>query len=144
MHKKYNSSLLQGPWTIVYGIASLVILWIGKKTSNLKTNKFLKFIIFFIISFIVLSTLEFIAGILIENILGIVYWDYSNLPLNIGKYVCIPISLVWTIYASILNYLVYPWLKKLLPRIPKFITIVLIILFFFDIGYSIAEYLKYV
>lgn len=144
MHQQYNSSLLQGPWTIVYGIASLVILWIGKKTSNLKTNKLTKYTIFFILSFIVLSTLEFIAGILIEKTLGIVYWDYSNLPLNLGKYVCIPISLVWTIYASILNYLIYPWLKKFLPRIPKFITIVLIILFFFDIGYSIAEYLKYV
>lgn len=144
LHKKYNSSLLKGPWTIVYGVASLVILYIGKIVSNLKINKFLKFLCFCILTFLVTSILEFIAGISIEKILGIVYWDYSNIPLNFGRYVCVPVSLIWTIYGCILNYLIYPWLKKLLPKIPKWITVILIILFISDIIYSIWEYLHYV
>lgn len=142
-HQKYNSSLLKGPWTIVYGIASLIILWIGKKVSNLKLNKFCQFIIFFIASFLVLSLLELIAGYLIEAILGIVYWDYSNMPLHLGKYNSVLVSLVWSIYAAILNYLVYPWAKKLIAKIPKIVTFILIFLFLFDIGYTTFEYLKY-
>lgn len=141
--KNYNSSLLNGPWTIVYGVASLIILWIGSKISGLKINKFLKFCLFLIICFFALSILEGIAGFLIEKILGIVYWDYSSLPLHLGKYMCVPVSLIWTIYACILNYLIYPWIKKLIVKIPKIITVVLIFLFFIDIGYTIYEYLKY-
>lgn len=142
--KRYNSSILHGPWTIVYGLATLVILFIGDKVSKIKKPKLVKFIIFFIISFFVLSLLELTGGLLIEKVLKIVYWDYSNLPLHLGKYICVPVSLIWTTYAIILNYLVYPWIKKLVPKIPKWITIIFVIFFIIDIIYTIYEYLLYV
>lgn len=142
--EKYNSSLLIGPWTIVYGIASLIIIYIWKKIAKLSINKFLKFLIFVITSFFVLSLLELIAGILIEKTLGIVYWDYTNMPLNIGKYICVIISLIWSLYAIVINYLVYPRIKDFIKKIPRQITIILIILFIFDVGYSIINYFKYV
>lgn len=141
--QKYNSSLLHGPWTIVYGVATLIILMLGDYISKLEFNKYIKFIIFFIICFLVLSSLEGIAGLLIEKILGIVYWDYSDIPLHFGKYICVPVSLIWTIYACVLNYLVYPWAKKLIKKVPKIITYILIVLFLIDIGYTTMEYLKY-
>lgn len=142
-HKRYNSSLLKGPWTIVYGIASLIILFLGKKVSSLKLNKFWRFSIFFISCFVILSLLELISGLLIEAVLGIVYWDYSNMPLHLGKYICVPVSLVWCIYAVILNYLIYPWAKKLIKKIPKVITFILIFFFLIDICYTTFQFLYY-
>lgn len=38
--RAYNSSLLHGPWTIVYGIASLIILFIGDEISKKRECKF--------------------------------------------------------------------------------------------------------
>lgn len=142
--KRYNSSLLHGPWTIVYGIATLIILFIGDKMKQLFQNKILRFCLFFVTSFLILSILELVAGIAIEKILHITYWDYSNLPLNLGKYICVPVSLIWTVYAVILNYALYPWLKKIIPKIPKWVTIIFVIAFIIDIIYSIYQYLLYV
>ena len=108
-----------------------------------KLNKFFEILLFLIINFFVLSLVEFIAGTLIEHILHIVYWDYSDLPLHLGKYVCVIVSLVWMIYAFLLNYVLYPWLKKLALKTPKLVTVILVILFVIDILYSIYEYLLY-
>lgn len=141
--KTYNSSLLHGPWTIVYGIASLLILLCGDKISKINIKKYLRVILFLITSFIILSLLEFIAGISIEKLLGIVYWDYTSMPLHLGKYVCVPVSLIWTTYACLLNYLFYPKLKKLAKKIPSIITILVLLLFIIDIAYTIYEYFYY-
>ena len=140
----YNSGIFHGPWTIIYGIASLIILKIGSIIANLKLTKFLKYLIFFISNFLVLLIVELVAGILIEQIFGIVYWDYSDLPLHIGKYICPLVTLVWCVYASILNYFIYPWLKKISNKIPKFITITVTILFCVDVIYTIWEYLTFI
>lgn len=142
-HQPYNSSLLHGPWTIVYGLASLVILKIGSITAKLKVNKFARFFLFVLINFIALSLIEFTAGFLIYKVLGIVYWDYSHLPFHIGKFVSLLTSLVWCLYAVLLNYLCYPFLKKLALKIPKFITIIIGIIILIDIVYSTWEYLVY-
>lgn len=141
--RAYNSSLLHGPWTIVYGIASLIILFIGDEISKKNIKKYLQVILFLITSFIVLSILEFCAGMLIEKVLGIVYWDYTSMPLHLGKYICVPISLIWAVYAGFLNYIVYPHLKKWLPKISPWITYVLLFFFLLDIGYTTYEYLYY-
>lgn len=142
-NQKYNSSLLKGPWTIIYGLATLIIFWIGDKTAKINLKKWQQVIIFLISAFLILSIVEMLAGILIEKVLGIVYWDYSDLPLHIGKYSCVLVSLIWTAYAGILNYFIYPWVKKIIPKIPNVVTFILIALFLVDVAYSIFEFLKF-
>ena len=75
---KGNSGILYGPWTVVYGFGSVLILLINKIVSKNIKNKVLKIISLFIISTISLTILELFGGILIEKIFGIVFWDYSD------------------------------------------------------------------
>lgn len=43
----------------------------------------------------IITTLEFIAGIIVNIILGWNVWDYSNVPFNILGQICIPFCIIW-------------------------------------------------
>ena len=38
---------------------------------------------------------EFLCGYLGEHLLEVTFWDYSAMPLHIGKYINLPFCLVW-------------------------------------------------
>lgn len=142
LNNPFNSGLLHGPWVPLYGIASFIVLIIGNIINKLKLNKVIKYILFFILNFILLSLLELISGYLMESLLHIVYWDYSNLPLHLGKYVSFFTSLFWSLYASFFYYIIYPKFT-FLKKIPKIITIILYIIFMIDIIYTSYEFIIY-
>ena len=47
------------------------------------------------ISAILITTLEFVAGVILNLGLHLAIWDYSRLPLNILGQVCLPFSFIW-------------------------------------------------
>lgn len=127
-----NSGYLFGPWTPVYGLGSIIIIYIYDFFSKKIKHKILKFILFFFSVCILLSIIEFIGGYLIENIFHEVFWDYSDHAFNIGKYVSIEMGIVWGIASTIFIYLLRPIIDKYIYHIPKFITYILTILFIID------------
>lgn len=48
-----------------------------------------------ILGSIIITTLEFISGVVINIILGWNVWDYSGLPFNILGQICLPFCLAW-------------------------------------------------
>ena len=46
-------------------------------------------------SMIIITTLEFISGVILNIILKLNIWDYSNLPFNLFGQICIPIMIIW-------------------------------------------------
>ena len=98
-----------------------------------KLNKFKEIILLFLIGFAILTSIEFIAGYLIEKIFHVVFWDYSNLKFNIGNYISLEMALVWGISAVFLIYVLKPITDKIVKKIPKFLTWVLVILFIIDL-----------
>ena len=136
LKKPYNSGVLMGPWTPVYGIAFFIILLIRKFLKRWNLEKKIEIILFFLLSILLLSILEFIAGELILIISHVRYWNYVNRPLNIDGFICLEISLLWGIGAIFINYFLYPYIKSFLKKIPKIITTILIILYMIDTIYS--------
>ena len=69
---------------------------------------------------IIITTLEFISGIIINIILKWNVWDYSNQPLNLLGQICLPFSLAWIFLAiiavfvdDILRYIIF---KEEIPK----------------------------
>ena len=91
--KKLNkhSGALFGPISLVYGIGIFILEIINKYLyTKIKTNKFIRFIIIFIITSIVLTSVEAIIGYLGNLVLNIDIWNYENKKYNIsGKFVLI-------------------------------------------------------
>lgn len=54
-----------------------------------------------IIGSIIITVLEFITGVIVNLLLGLNVWDYSNQPCNILGQVCLPFSLLWIVVSII-------------------------------------------
>jgi len=135
-----KSGILYGYWTPVYGFGCLLILYIHKlldkffKKHNIK--KYKPFILF-VSSAIFLSLIELIGGILIKKIFGFDMWNYNKMLFNIGKYISLETTLIWGTSSIILIYILKPIIDNYIFFIPKFITYLLIILFFIDSFFTI-------
>ena len=43
----------------------------------------------------VITALEFVSGVILNIILGLNIWDYSDMPFNLFGQICLPFSLLW-------------------------------------------------
>lgn len=128
-----SSGVLYGPWTPIYGFASLIIILVSDKLfSNLHMNRVKETLIVLPVITVFITFLEFLGGIFIEYFFGFSFWDYTNRPYHLGKYVCLPFSLLWGVLSFIFIYFIRPFIDKYIKMIPNIITYIMIILFIVD------------
>ncbi len=133
LKRHYNSGILYGPWTPIYGLAFFIILGIHKVLKKWHFHKIVEYILFFLLSTILLSILELIGGELILFLFHVRYWNYEKSFLNIDGFICLEVSLFWGVCSLITNYIIYPRVKDFIRRIPKFVTYFLILFSIIDI-----------
>ena len=131
---KFSSGILYGPWTPVYGLGALLTIVISRKIfKNMHKSRFVETIVTFIILTVVLTFIEWLGGILIENLFHETLWNYKHYKYNLGKYIALEMSLIWGISSIFIIYFVKPIIDKLEKKIPKFITIIFATLFVIDL-----------
>ena len=135
----FNSGVLYGPWTFIYGIGVLLMVIVYKFLQQYHLKKWKEVVLFYIIITIVMTLVEFSGGMLIETIFHRTYWDYTNMRFNYGKYICLEVSLAWGLLATFITYLVLPFINKIEKKIPWFVSVVLIILFIVDIIFTLIN-----
>lgn len=133
-----ESGVLYGPWTPIYGFASILIILISDKCfKNFHLPRWVETILVFFILMVVITGLEFLGGVVIELLFGFSFWDYSDRPFHLGKYVCLEFAFIWGILSIIFIYILRPFMDKVIKRIPKWLTILFFILLLFDFGYRV-------
>jgi len=135
----FNSGILYGPWTFIYGIGVLLMVIVYKFLQQFHLKKWKEVVLFYIIITIVMTLVEFSGGMLIETIFHRTYWDYTNMRFNYGKYICLEVSLAWGLLATFITYLVLPFINKIEKKIPWFVSVGLIILFIVDIIFTLIN-----
>ena len=135
LDKDYVSGFMGTIFTPIYGIAIILLIYINKKIKI--NNKLLKIITEFFIYAILLSIIELIGGLLIENIFNKIFWNYDKLKYNIGLYISLETAIFWGLMSLIALYIIYPLYKKIEKHIPKIITILLSIVFIINLMYSL-------
>ncbi len=138
-----ESGFLHLFWTPVYGVGVLTAILIFNIVSKWKINKHLKKVILFISFFVVLSLLEYIGGVAMELLFGYPLWSYKIIPLHVGKYISIGTSILWAIFSLIYLYKVKDYTDKLIKKIPKFITIAILIIYILDNVITIYQVLHF-
>ncbi len=106
------SALVIGPFDIAYGIGACFLTLI---LIEFKDKSYLKL---FVIGFIGGSILEYIMSLGIELVLGFKIWDYSNYLFNINGRICLLFSIFWGILGIIWIKLLYPFINKMINKIP--------------------------
>ena len=59
-------------------------------------------LLFALIAAAVITTLEFIFGVVINMLLKMNVWDYSGVPLNILGQICLPFTAIWFVFGLVL------------------------------------------
>ena len=126
-----------GPWMPIYGFGVIIMIFLTRLVFNrVKLNRPLKIIILFLTVTIILTILELAGGYLTEFVFHKSFWDYTDLKFNFGKYIALEVSLGWGVACLIFLYVVKPLTDMFIEKIPKFISIILLILIITDFIFS--------
>ena len=103
----------------------------------------------FLGGFLLGGTYEYMASVFTELVFGQVFWDYSDMPLNIGGRTNVLFMFFWGLLSVVWIKILYPALSKGIERIPRLtgtiLTWVLTVLMIIDIllsGLAIGRYVE--
>ena len=135
-----NRGFLNGPICPIYGAGvSLVILFLTPLQDHL--------LLLYIASVLLVTLLEGLTGWAMDKIFHNKWWDYSNMPFNIGGYVCLLFSLIWGVACVAIMEFIHPLIHKLLTFLPRPLGIGLIVIFtiilFADLYVTASEIFKF-
>lgn len=72
-----------------------------------------------LIGAVLITSLEFVVGLIVNVKLGWYIWDYSNVPFNFLGQICLPFSLLWYILSMIIiftdDYIRYAFFNEKKP-----------------------------
>lgn len=71
-----------------------------------------------VIGALIVTSLEFIFGLVLNLYLNLGIWDYSNMPFNILGQICLPFSIAW-FFLSLVAIFVDDWLRYILFKEEK-------------------------
>lgn len=127
--KIVNRGFLIGPYCPIYGFGALSIIILLKKYMN-------DYVVFFVMSIIVCSALEYLTSFFMEKIFKARWWDYSNKNFNINGRICLINSIAFGVIATVIMYFVNPEINMIISKIPEntleIISIILFIIFVVD------------
>lgn len=136
-----RSSLVWGPFSIVWGLAiALATLLLYRDREKPDRHIFL-------IGTLLGGTYEYMCSVFTELVFGQVFWDYSNIPFNLGGRINLLYCFFWGIAAVVWIKLLYPVFSGWIERIPKITgyiaTWLLIVFIAADILVSSAALMRY-
>ena len=124
----FSSGILYGPWTPVYGFGAILTIIISQKIfKKMHKSRFTETLVTFIVLTIVLTLIEWLGGIIIENVFHETLWNYKNFQFNIGKYISLEMALIWGLISIFIIYFIKPIIDKIEKKIPKSLTYTLLI-----------------
>jgi len=105
--------LVFGPFNLLYGAGAIVMSVALYKFRN-KGRK-----LSFLGGFLVGTVVEYACSLFQEIVFGCRSWNYSKKPFNINGRVCLIYSLIWGVLGVYWVKAVYPWITKLILKIPR-------------------------
>lgn len=137
--KFVNRGFLNGPICPIYGIGIVSVVAV---LEPLMDNS----VMLYLGSAVLVTTLEWITGFLLEKLFHHKWWDYSNMPLNLNGYVCVPFSLVWGAACVVIVRYIHPLIYRVLVLPPmwtgKLLLVILLLLLIADLYVTVTEILK--
>lgn len=135
MGQVINRGFLNGPVCPIYGFGMLGILTLLAPLEN-------SLLLLFLGGICITTAIELVGGWALFKLFHTRWWDYSDLPFNLGGYICAQFSLYWGIGTLLVIKLVHPtvsFLVELLPRgLETILAVAAFIVFMADIALSVS------
>jgi len=136
-----RSSVVGGPFSIVWGLAlSFGTLFLYNQRQKSDSYIFIK-------GTMLGGAYEYFCSVFTEKFFGKVFWNYSNIPFNLGGRINLLYCFFWGITAVIWLKKIYPafsgWIEKIPVKTGKIITRILIFSMAFDVFLSASALSRY-
>ncbi|MCI9540451.1 MAG: hypothetical protein HFG39_05220 [Lachnospiraceae bacterium] len=139
-----NNRNMNTPFLLGYGLLIMFMYFTigtpGKlaewKIFKKAKTKFAKYMVYFLCAMLIVSISEIVLGVVVEELCGFEYWNYSNIPLHITKYTSVPTSMAFaTMITFVMGKLFNPimnWIVQVDCTWIRVLSIILIVIMAFD------------
>ena len=136
-----RSSLLYGPFSVVWGLGAVVLTVVLQRLSN-KPDRSI-----FLAGCILGGVYEYLCSVFTEYVFGTVFWDYSQMPLNLGGRINLLYCIFWGLLAVFWLRVLYPPMERWIETLPvlsgKILTWTLVVLMTCNAALTSAAMLRY-
>lgn len=108
-----RSSVVYGPFSVVWGLGCALLTAFLYKYKD-KSDRYI-----FAYGTIVGGAYEYLCSVCTELVLGTTFWDYSDIPFNLGGRINLLYCFFWGIAAVVWLKGIYPLLSGWIERIPR-------------------------
>ena len=114
-----NRGFLNGPVCPIYGFGMVIVLVALTPLAH-------SLPVLFVGGALLTSALELAAGWILKKVFHTSWWDYSDVPFNLGGYICLKFSLAWGGAVVAVMKGVQPAVAALVRAVPRTLGIVLL------------------
>lgn len=107
-----RSSVIYGPFSVVWGFGAVVLTISLQRVAD-KADRHV-----FAAGFVVGGAYEYFCSVFTEIVFGTVFWDYSEMPLNIGGRTNVLYCIFWGLLAVIWIKIIYPRMASVIEKLP--------------------------
>lgn len=117
-----NMGFLDGPFSPIYGSGALaIVLFILPFRHN--------FFLFFVMSIIITSIIEYLTSLFFEKVFNIIWWDYSDEPFNLHGRICLKYSFYWAILSTLVLIFIHPNIIPFINLLSNYIGLSGVVIF---------------
>lgn len=137
-----NPGFLVGPALPIYGTGGLVLYLLCSMKLSFIHNNIWRGVFIVAVAIVVMTAIEYVAGIVSVKVYKNKLWDYSKRWGNIQGVICPLFSAIWGVCSLLFMLFIYPWLSKLAVIVPEHTILVLLVglyygVFLVDLCYSL-------
>lgn len=136
-----RSSLVWGPFSVVWGMA-LVLAAVMLRQDESKPDRHI-----FLVGALMGGAYEYLCSALGELVFGVVFWDYSEMPFNLGGRINLLYCLFWGVAAVVWIRCGYPLLARFIrwvrQRTGKALTLALAVFMVVNMAVSALALIRY-
>ena len=136
-----RSSVLYGPFSIVWGIGAVVLTVVLSQLENKPIGAV------FLVGAFIGGIYEYVCSWFTEITLGSIFWDYSWMPLNIGGRTNLLYMAFWGALSVIWVKWIYPKMSRFIDKLPvfhlKYVTRILAVFMICNTVLSAAALIRY-
>lgn len=136
-----RSSVVYGPFSIVWGFGCALLTAFLYKYRD-KSDRYI-----FVYGTVLGGAYEYICSVLSELVFGTVFWDYSEIPFNLGGRINLLYCFFWGIAAVVWLKILYPtlssWIEKLPVRTGTVLTWVMVLFMTVNMAISALALYRY-
>ena len=140
-----NPGFLIGPYLPLYGfgLTALFLLAGIENTELIEHVTAGSKILLFIVMAVVMTVIEYIAGLIFIKGMKVKLWDYSKEKFNLQGIICLRFSIYWALLSAVYYFFIHPHITGALLWFSQNITFSFVIgifygVLFVDIGYSMG------